>query len=161
MGKHAKGPLPRAAELLRQRIVAWRNGPRTPAMPEELWDAVVELAQDHGVCPIARAVGVDYATLRRKVAQAPAKAVHPVVKPAFLELPTRMMVAAQPTTAFPAEPDPIRPLDAGSVIDISTPDGARLRLRLEVGCAVDAAGIVSAFLGGGQRQLQRPLGSGR
>jgi hypothetical protein len=35
------------------------------------------------------------------------------------------------------------------VIDISRPDGARMRISLKPGTDLDAAGIVSAFVGGG------------
>jgi hypothetical protein len=36
-----------------------------------------------------------------------------------------------------------------AVVWITKPDGAQFRMRLE-GAAVDAAGIVAAFLGGGR-----------
>jgi hypothetical protein len=35
------------------------------------------------------------------------------------------------------------------VVEITTPDGAQFRMRLE-GAAVNAAGIVAAFLGAGR-----------
>lgn len=38
---------------------------------------------------------------------------------------------------------------AGALVEITTSDGARFRMRLE-GAAVDAAGIVAAFLGSGR-----------
>jgi hypothetical protein len=38
-------------------------------------------------------------------------------------------------------------LGSGSMIDLSTPDGARMRIHLEAGRDLDAAGIVAAFLG--------------
>jgi hypothetical protein len=36
------------------------------------------------------------------------------------------------------------------VIDLSAPDGARMRIRLEAGRDLDAAGLVAAFLGRGR-----------
>jgi hypothetical protein len=38
-------------------------------------------------------------------------------------------------------------LEAAATIDLSTPDGARMRIRLEAGRELDAAGIVAAFFG--------------
>jgi len=38
-------------------------------------------------------------------------------------------------------------LGPGPSIDISTPDGARMQIRLEPGRGLDAAGLVASFLG--------------
>ena len=38
-------------------------------------------------------------------------------------------------------------LEAAATIDLSTPDGARMRIRLEAGHELDAAGVVAAFFG--------------
>ncbi len=40
-------------------------------------------------------------------------------------------------------------LHSGSVIDIRTPDGSRMRIRLEAGRSLDAVGLVAAFAGRG------------
>jgi 2-hydroxychromene-2-carboxylate isomerase len=39
-------------------------------MPKELWAEGVRLARDLGACRVARAVGMDYMGLRRKIARA-------------------------------------------------------------------------------------------
>jgi hypothetical protein len=38
--------------------------------------------------------------------------------------------------------------ESGLVIDISRPDGARMRISLKPGTDLDAAGLVAAFVGG-------------
>jgi hypothetical protein len=37
--------------------------------------------------------------------------------------------------------------ESGSLIEISRPDGSRMRIHLEAGRGAEAAGIVAAFLG--------------
>ncbi len=56
---------------VRARIERWRatRTKRSP-MPEPLWDAAVELAQAEGIYPIARALAVNYQTLKCRVAMA-------------------------------------------------------------------------------------------
>jgi hypothetical protein len=44
-----------------QEVCRWR-------MPEELWDAAVSLARTHGVGPIARALRLDYGSLKKRMA---------------------------------------------------------------------------------------------
>jgi hypothetical protein len=36
-------------------------------MPEELWSAAVRLARSHGINPIARALHLDYSSLKRRL----------------------------------------------------------------------------------------------
>jgi hypothetical protein len=93
----------------------------------------VALARIYGVCQIARAVGLDYKALRTRVAKAPEKPG--LVKPTFLELPATLA-----TEHVPA-------LLPGTSIEITSPDGSRMRISLEAGRGVEAAGIVAAFLG--------------
>jgi hypothetical protein len=60
-------------EQTRRRIAAWR-GTRTQkpgirqAMPAALWAAAVVLAQQHGLSPTARALHVNYLTLKKRLA---------------------------------------------------------------------------------------------
>ena len=57
------------AEPIRARIAQWRETRthRGAPMPAALWAAAVDLAGRHGVGPTARALGVDYATLKRRL----------------------------------------------------------------------------------------------
>ena len=48
-------------EPLRHQIQEWRKARKGPGpMPEELWSGAVILAKAFGVCPIARALPLDY-----------------------------------------------------------------------------------------------------
>ena len=71
MGKQRKEPSPEDLDPVREQIRAWRETRRLPGpMPSEIWDRAVVLARVFGVCKVARAVGLDYSALRKKVAKA-------------------------------------------------------------------------------------------
>jgi len=94
----------------------------------EVWAGAVALAQRHGLCPVARALGLDYGVLKTKVARAGGQPK--LIQPAFLELPASRVTGT------------------GTTIEITAADGARMRIQLEAGQGRDAAGIVAAFLSG-------------
>ena len=87
------------------------------------------LAKEYGVCPIARALPVDYTALRKRVE---ARKEGGLMKPTFMELPATLTAVAA----------------AATTIEISARDGSRMLIHLEAGHSMDAAGIVAAFLGG-------------
>ena len=145
MGIQGKGPLPKEVEHLQRKVQEWRQvRAGSEPTPGAIWDAAAALAAEFGVCRIARAVGLDYSWLRKKVAAAnhpgPARAV-------FVELPRGLMVPQVPAPMGQSQADSNWALGPGPVINLATPDGTRLRICLEAGQAVDAAGIVAAFLG--------------
>ena len=146
MGKRNFDPLPKEVDHLKLRVEEWRRTKTgSSAMPREMWDAAIRLAKTFGVCRISRAVGLDYGWLRKKAAQWEAQ---PSATPTFLELPTGIVVA-EPLCREPgSDLETGCLLDPGPVIDISTADGARMRIRLEAGKSLGSTGIVAAFLGG-------------
>ena len=80
-------------QQLAQRFKTWRaTRPRGQRIPKELWQAAVELAQVHGVCPTATALRLSYYDLQRRM-----PVEHPTGpgKMAFVELATPTPV---PTT---------------------------------------------------------------
>jgi hypothetical protein len=113
---------------LRSQLFDWRTSRtgRSP-IPAEVW-AGAALAQRHGLCPVARALGLDYGALKTKLARAGGQPN--LIQPAFLELPASRVTGA------------------GTTIEITASDGARMRIQLEAGQGRDAAGIVAAFLSG-------------
>lgn len=132
MVKPRKEPSPERLDALRGQIQNWRQRRKVPGpMPEELWGAAVVLAKEFGVCRIARALALDYTSLRRRMEKAPATGL---VKPTFVHLPMTVAPEMVPSAA------------PGAMIEISTPDGARLHIHLEAGRGIEAAGIVAAFL---------------
>ncbi len=103
-------------------------------MPTEFWESAVALALRYGPCQIAQGVGLDYKTLRLRLAKAVGGPK--VVRPTFVQLPATVDQVA-PVTAI-----------AGATIELFRPDGSRMRIHLEAGRGMEAAGIVAAFLGG-------------
>ena len=128
-------PSPEELIPLRKRIEVWRTTrTRRGHTPAEVWDSAVALARIYGVCRIARAVGLDYKALRTHVAKVSMKPG--LVQPTFVEFPMALAIEKA------AVPPP------GTTIEISSPNGSRMRISLEAGRGMEAAGIVAAFLGG-------------
>lgn len=132
MVKARRQPSPKQLDALRGRIQDWRESRKVPGpMPGGLWDAAVALAKEFGVCRMARALTLDYTALRKRTEKIPETGL---VKPTFVHLPMTMA----PEMAQDSAP--------GAMIEISTPDGARLHIHLEAGRGLEAASIVAAFL---------------
>lgn len=144
MGKQTKGPLPAEVDQLRVQLQEWRRSRKGSApIPPAIWDAAIPLANQFGVCRISRAVGMDYTLLRKKVALGKWRPAP--TGPTFVEVPAGLLLPA-PFGTHAGDQQSHRPQSAGVVVEISNADGARMRMCLE-GSAVDAAGIVAAFLG--------------
>lgn len=150
MGKHGKGQLPGEVEQLRDQLQEWRQARERPGpLPSEIWDAAVALALEFGVCRISRAVGLDYSWLRRKVSKAMEEG-RPA-DPTFLELPAGLVMPTPQVAREAGSPAIGRwPMTSGPVIEVSSPDGAQMRVCLELGKPVDVANLVAAFLGRGR-----------
>lgn len=125
-----KEPSEEVLAELRRQIQEWGATRKVPgAMPEEIWKAAAALAREFGACSMARALTLDYSALRKRAGKAPETSL---VKPTFVQLPATLA----------SEPQPV-----GATIEISGRDGARMRIQLEGGRGMDAAGIITAFLG--------------
>lgn len=71
MAKKHRTLLPDLAAGLR-RVTRWRESRARPGpMPEGLWSEVVALARIHGVNPVARALRLDYYSLKRRLDGSP------------------------------------------------------------------------------------------
>jgi len=129
MTRHRKPPSAELLAPLRRQIQEWRRTRIGPGpIPDEIWAGAVALAKEYGVCPIARALPVDYTALRKRVE---ARQEGRLMRPTFMEFPA-------PLTAVAA---------AATTIEVSARDGAKMLIHLEAGHSMDAAGIVAAFLG--------------
>ena len=65
--------LPASVSRVRVRVERWRDqGVNRWRMPEELWGDAVSLARSHGIAPIARALRLDYGSLKKRVERHPA-----------------------------------------------------------------------------------------
>jgi hypothetical protein len=149
MSTKPKSPLPVEVDHLKQKVQEWRQTRKgSESTPDAIWDAAVPLAMEFGVCRIGRAVGLDYSWLRNKVARA--RRNGGAAAPAFLELPSGLMLPeSMPKAVASRAHVPAWPPAVGPVIEVSAPTGAQMRICLEAGQGVDAAGIVAAFLGRG------------
>jgi hypothetical protein len=74
-------------EGLRARIEAWRSSEhRGRRMPEELWQEAGAAAQKLGVCPVSRALGLGYQTLKRRACPGESSSSRVVSHPRFIEV---------------------------------------------------------------------------
>ena len=100
-------------------LEAWRLQRRhREAIPETLWQRIVPLARAHGVSPVARALGVNYTTLKERTMVGANGAKRPVEKQSrgFLEVP---MVGLGPGSA-----------SSPWTIELEDRQGTKLTLRL-------------------------------
>ena len=114
-------------QTLRRRLDAWRARCRGPQgrIPEALWRAAVVRARRDGVEPVAAALRLKVAALRRRVETAATLRAAPPLTPAFVELG---LVGAAATCQ----------------LEVDAPDGATLSIRI-TGPLPDLAGLVAAF----------------
>ena len=99
-------------EQTRRRITRWRDTRthRGAPMPAALWTAAIALARQHGLSTTARALRLDYGSLKTRRDAAGAGRVS---SPTFVELP-----AARPTGV------------GSCVIDLEAPRGGRMRIEV-------------------------------
>ena len=137
MGHRRRPALPSRVEQLRRRIEHWRKTRKKRApMPDDLWAASVELAQEYGINPIARGLRLSYDSLKSHVATAPKptpkrRAPAPMAN-GFVELNPTSLVGT--------------PMLTGPVVELSANDGAKLIIRLLEHNAIDVVGLTNAFL---------------
>ncbi len=137
MSRRKTGKISPDVASLRLRIARWRQKrlKRSP-MPEELWLEAARLAQDQGISPIARQLGVGYASLKGRVEQAQPDEDVPSQGGEFVELSADQFLGQASKSA---------------VVELADEDGRRLTIRLDDGGQLDVVGLLQAFCGGGQR----------
>jgi hypothetical protein len=122
--------LPAGVKQLRKRINDWRRTrDRRTAMPADLWDEAVALARPGRAWAVARALGINFQALRRRMAEAGDDAP-PASPSAFVELSGAQILGG---VSAP-----------GAVVELSDGD-ARLTVRMATGAEIDVAGVVAAF----------------
>jgi len=133
MARTAGPALPAGVELLRKRIEKWRRTRerRTP-MPAGLWDEAVALARPGRAYAVAHALGVNFDSLRRRMAEAGGACAVGGPADGFVELSGAQILGS--TAASPS----------GVVVELS--DGeARLTVRMATGVELDVSRVVAAF----------------
>jgi hypothetical protein len=99
-------------------------------MPAALWTAAIALARQHGLYPTARALHLDYGSLKKRRDAAGAAGV---AAPAFVEL-----LAARPTGLGPC------------IIDLEAPQGGRMRIEVSGVTVADLVTLTQSAWGRGQ-----------
>jgi hypothetical protein len=119
-------------EGLRARIEAWRGSEsKGRAMPEELWEAAGAAAQLLGVFRVARALSLNYQTLKRRAGMADTQRAA-AGRADFIELPGVSAPFAGPGDE--------------AVVEVLATDGAKLTLRVKAQ-NLDMAALVNALRG--------------
>jgi hypothetical protein len=94
MDANERGKLPRDLARGRSRLQAWRGRRKGGGrIPRSLWALAVELVSRHGVSRTAGALKLDYYTLKKRAEAASCEP--PASGPAFVELPSAVMVSKQ------------------------------------------------------------------
>ena len=120
-------PAPLAAGA--RRFAQWRRQRRTRRIPEELWSLAARLGAEHGASRTARALGVHYYDLRKRIEASGTSPRERGAAPAFLEL-----------LASPA------PSASEHVVGIESASGSKLRVQTRGGSAPDLAALSRLFL---------------
>jgi hypothetical protein len=126
MGRKAQ-PLP--ADLAKARTVfdRWRKGRKTRTrVPDDLWETAVPLARKYSLHRVARALGLNYDSLKGRMAQAVDDRREAPTVPTFIEV-SRPKVAEE------------------CVVELEERRGAKMTIRFSGSSALDIVGLASAF----------------
>lgn len=125
--------LPAGVGRVRIRVERWRErGESRWRMPEDLWEDAVSLARSHGLAPIARALRLDYGSLKKRVERSPESEPRDADSLGrFVEIDPRHVVREQ-------EPN-------GAVVEVQDAEGAKLVVRLSGRESLDVPALVAAF----------------
>jgi hypothetical protein len=119
--------LPAALSRAQRKIEQWRRQQRPRArIPEELWREAAELAGVHGINRTARALRLDYYSLKKRAAAAARPDEH---APQFVEILPGGLPASRPECT----------------IEVEDASGAKMRIHLQGGDLPDVAALARAF----------------
>ena len=120
-------------ERVRKRFEHWRRTRKKRSrIPEQLWNAAVAVAESYGVNPTARALGLDYYELKKRLDSGPGAAV--VEKQG---IKTFVEVVPAPSALHPE-----------CVVELESAKGTKMRIHLKGVGAPDGALLRSLFWGG-------------
>ena len=117
-------------ESVRLRLESWRrNRKHRSPIPEQLWASAAELAGEYGLAKIARALRLDYYSLKERLGPGN-QLISPEAKtqPVFVEL-------------VPQAP----PAISECTVEIEDPTGARMRVHIKGTALPDLTGLSDAF----------------
>ena len=123
MSRHPSSPPTPLASATR-RFQAWRRSRTTRRIPAELWSLATDLGARFGVSRTARALRVEYYTLKKRVDAAAAPETDEAeVSPAFVEILTTARAAAPssaPTSAL-----------SECQVEFESTTGAKMRIQVK------------------------------
>jgi hypothetical protein len=102
-------------------------------MAEDLWVRAALLARQHGIYTISSTLRLNYEALKKRVENLPKK---------------RSRANSHPPTFVQLDPLPGISAPSTSTIEVASPDGAKLTIRLLDQNTLDAVALVDAFLSG-------------
>jgi hypothetical protein len=117
-------------ESVRLRLERWRrNRKHRSPIPEELWASAAELAGEYGLAKTARALRLDYYSLKDRLGPSN-QPISPEAKtqPAFVELVPQAPAAISECT-----------------VELEDPTGTRMRVHIKATALPDLSGISDAF----------------
>lgn len=115
-------------EAVRERLESWRRTRTTRGIPERLWRSAVRLARRSGVYAVSRALGLNYDSLRQRLAASDDGGDGGGKQPAFVEI--------QGGEGFGG---------GALTVELSEPSGRRLVIRARERGSVDLAALLEAF----------------
>ena len=128
MGANARGTLPKDLMRGRSRFQAWRGRRKVGGrIPQALWALAVRLVRTYGVSRTAAVLGLDYYGLKKQ-AEGAAKESQ-ASGPAFVELPTPVMVGKQ------------------CLVELDNGTGASMRVQLTGYDVADVEALARGFWG--------------
>ena len=145
MTRENRGKASEAVAKLCERISRWRETrKKRTAMPEELWQEAAKLGREFGIYPVARELNLHYGRLKQRVHGGPSSkiAVHSV-SPGFVEIPK------WDTSALVSQGS-ISTDTIVTEVEVSRPDGVRIRVKQSGGLGWDVSGILAAYFGRGE-----------
>lgn len=129
--------VPAALGRVQRNIEQWRqtHRPRAP-WPDELWRQAADLARAYGINPIARALRLDYYTLKKRVERTATES--PKADPQFLEI-------------FPGGMNGTCASWPRCMIEVEQAGGRKTRICLEGGELADLLEMLPVLLREGRR----------
>jgi hypothetical protein len=132
MGTRTTRSLPARLEGVRQRFEKWRRTRKVRSpIPEALWAAAVKMASTYGLHPAAKALRVNYYTLKKRVEREAAAA-------------SRTPEGDTVTTFFELTP-PVAPGACECKLEWEDSGGAKMRVYLKGIAAPDLAALSRSF----------------
>ena len=134
MGIRKRSDLPARLEKTRLRVERWRRGVKfRTRIPESMWASAVKMASVYGIHRTAKALRVNYYSLKKRVEKEDASSSGVAEEgkvPTFLEL-------APPTRVGGGE----------CILELEDTAGAKMRVHLKGVEAPDLAGLSRSFWG--------------